>query len=67
MRVIRMARVTQKGSGCFRTGACAHAHCRRSSTFQILAALGNNPLIAITIALQGRVVACLDHDVPIKV
>ena len=61
-RDFRMAKVKQKVSGCFRTVAFAHAYCRISSYLKTMAALGYNPLVAITIALQGKAVACLDQD-----
>ena len=59
-REIRMAKVKQKVSGCFRTVAFAHAYCRISSYLQTMAALGYNPLVATAIALQGKAVDCLD-------
>ena len=61
-RDFRMAKVRQKVSGCFRTVAFAHAYCRISSYLRTMAALGCNPLVAITIALQGKAVDCLDQD-----
>ena len=61
-RDIRMAKVKQKVSGCFRTVFFAQAYCRISSYLQTMAALGYNPLVAITIALQGRAVDCLNQD-----
>ena len=45
---------------CFRTVAFAHAYCRISSYLQTIAALGYNPLVATSIALQGRAVDCLN-------
>ena len=57
-----MAKVKQKVSGCFRTVSFAHAYCRISSYLQTMAALGYNPLVAITIALQGKAVHCLNQD-----
>ena len=59
-REIRMAKVKQKVSGCFRTVAFAHAYCRISSYLQTMAALGYNPLVATAIALQGKAVVCLN-------
>ena len=59
-REIRMAKVKQKVSGCFRTVAFAQAYCRISSYLQTMAALGYNPLVATAIALQGKAVDCLD-------
>ena len=61
-RDFRMAKVKQKVSGCFRTVAFAEAWCRISSYLQTTAALGYNPLVAITIALQGKAVDCLRQD-----
>ncbi len=61
-RDIRMAKVKQKVSGCFRTVSFAHAYCRISSYLQTMAALGYNPLVAINIALQGKAVHCLNQD-----
>ena len=57
-----MAKVKQKVSGCFRTVSFAHAYCRISSYLQTMAALGYNPLVAITIALQGKAVNCLNQE-----
>ena len=62
-RDIRMAKVKQKVSACFRTVFFAQAYCRISSYLQTMAALGYNPLVAITIALQGRAVECLNQDI----
>ena len=61
-RDIRMAKVKQKVSGCFRTVSFAHAYCRISSYLQTMAALGYNPLVATTIALHGNPVDCLNQD-----
>ena len=61
-RDIRMAKVKQKVSGCFRTVSFAHAYCRISSYLQTMAALGYNPLVATTIALHGNAVDCLNQD-----
>ncbi len=52
-RDIRMAKVKQKVSGCFRTLRHAEAHCRISSYLQSMAHQGYNPLTAIQIALNG--------------
>ena len=49
-------------SGCFRTVSFAHAYCRISSYLQTMAALGYNPPVTITIALQGKAVHCLNQD-----
>ena len=53
-RDLRMAKVKQKVSGCFRTSEYAHAYCRISSYLQSMANKGYNPLIAIQIALAGE-------------
>jgi len=60
-RDIRMAKARQKVSGRFRTVAFAEAYCWISSYLQTMAALGYNPLVAITIALQGKAVDCLNE------
>ena len=51
---LRMAKVKQKVSGCFRTQLYAHAYCRISSYLQTMANKGCNPLIAIQMALAGK-------------
>lgn len=51
---LRMAKVKQKVSGCFRTDIYAHAYCRISSYLQTMANKGVNPLIAIQMALAGE-------------
>ena len=51
---LRMAKVKQKVSGCFRSEDYAHAYCRISSYIQTMANKGYNPLIAIQIALAGQ-------------
>ena len=53
-RDLRMAKVKQKVSGCFRTRKYAEAYCRISSYLQSMANQGYNPLVAIQIALGGR-------------
>ena len=53
-RDIRMAKVKQKVSGCFRNPEYAAAHCRISSYLQSMAHQGYNPLSAIQIALNGN-------------
>ena len=50
-RDLRMAKVKQKVSGCFRASDYAQAYCRISSYLQSMANRGYNPLIAIQIAL----------------
>jgi len=52
---LRMAKVKQKVSGCFRTQIYAHAYCRISSYLQTMANEGYNPLVAIQMALAGKV------------
>ena len=54
-RDLRMAKVKQKVSGCFRTERYAHAHCRISSYLQTMANKGHNPLVAIQMALAGTI------------
>lgn len=53
-RDLRMAKVKQKVSGCFRTENYAKAYCRISSYLQSMANKGYNPLIAIQKALAGE-------------
>jgi transposase len=53
-RDLRMSKVKQKVSGCFRYSEYAHAYCRISSYLQSMANRGYNPLIAIQIALAGE-------------
>jgi len=53
-RDLRMAKVKQKVSGCFRTEVYAKAYCRISSYLQTMANKGYNPLIAIQMALAGE-------------
>ena len=52
---LRMAKVKQKVSGCFRTQRYANAYCRISSYIQTMANKGHNPLIAIQMALAGDI------------
>jgi len=59
-RDIRMAKVKQKISGCFRTLRQAEAHCRISSYLQSMALQGYNPLTAIQIALNGNAANMID-------
>jgi len=54
-RDLRMAKVKQKVSGCFRNTQYAHAYCRISSYIQTMANKGYNPLIAIQMALRGEI------------
>jgi hypothetical protein len=55
-RDLRMAKVKQKVSGCFRNEIYAKAYCRISSYIQTMANKGYNPLIAIQMALAGEFV-----------
>lgn len=55
-RDLRMAKVKQKISGCFRTEQYAKAYCRISSYLQTMASKGHNPLIAIQMALAGETI-----------
>lgn len=52
---LRMAKVKQKVSGCFRTIEYAKAYCRISSYLQTMKNRGINPLIAINMALTGDI------------
>lgn len=54
-RDIRMSKVKQKVSGCFRQRQYAEAYCRITSYLQTMANQGYNPLIAIQMALTGRI------------
>ncbi len=53
-RDLRMSKVKQKVSGCFRTEIYAKSYCRISSYLQTMANKGVNPLIAIQAALAGK-------------
>lgn len=55
-RDLRMAKVKQKVSGCFRAELYAKAYCRISSYLQTMATKGYNPLIAIQMAMNGKFV-----------
>ena len=55
-RDLRMSKVKQKVSGCFRTRRYTEAYCRISSYLQSMANQGYNPLVAIQIALAGDAV-----------
>ncbi len=48
-----MSKVKLKVSGCFRTQLHAKAWCRISSDLNSMEAQGDNPLVAIQIALAG--------------
>ena len=54
-RDLRMSKVKQKVSGCFRTKKFAEAFCRISSYLQTMASKGYNPLIAIQMALADEI------------
>ena len=54
-RDLRMAKVKQKISGCFRNQKYAHAYCRISSYLQTMANKGVNSLVAIQMALSGEI------------
>lgn len=56
-RDLRMGKVKQKVSGCFRTERYARAYCRISSYLQSMAYQGINPLVAIQMALSGQLYA----------
>lgn len=51
---LRMAKVKQKVSGCFRKELQAKAYCRISSYLQTMGNKGYNPLIAVQMALAGE-------------
>lgn len=53
-RDLRMSKVKQKVSGCFRKAEFAQAYCRISSYLQTMANQGYNPLVAIQMALSGQ-------------
>jgi len=53
-RDLRMSKVKQKVSGCFRSEIYAQAYCRISSYLQTMANKGYNPLVAIQMALAGE-------------
>ncbi len=54
-RDLRMSKVKQKISGCFRTRTYAEAFCRISSYLQTMANQGYNSLVAIQMALSGQI------------
>ncbi len=56
-RDLRMSKVKQKVSGCFRKREFAEAYCRISSYLQTMANRGYNPLVAIQMALSGQLYA----------
>ena len=53
-RDLRMDKVKQKVSGCFRSEEMANAYCRISGYLSTMANRGYNPLIAIQMALAGQ-------------
>jgi transposase len=53
-RDLRMTKVKQKVSGCFRTEKYAQAYCRISSYLQTMNNKGVNPLVAVSWALSGK-------------
>jgi len=53
-RDLRMSKVKQKVSGCFRKSDYAKAYCRISSYLQTMAYKGYNPLVAIQMAFSGK-------------
>jgi hypothetical protein len=55
-RDLRMSKVKQKVSGCFRSKTYAEAYCRISSYLQTMASKGYNPLIAIQMAFAVKFV-----------
>jgi hypothetical protein len=54
-RDLRMSKVKQKVSGCFRTEHHAKAYCRISSYLQTMAYKGYNPLVAIQLAFSSQI------------
>ena len=56
-RDLRMSKVKQKVSGCFRKPLYAQAYCRISSYLQTMANRGYNPHVAIQLALSGQLYA----------
>lgn len=56
-RDLRMSKVKQKVSGCFRVRKYAEAYCRISSYLQTMANKGYNPLVAIQLVLSGQLYA----------
>jgi len=54
-RDLRMNKVKQKVSGCFRSEHFAKAYCRIASYLKTMSNKGYNPLIAIQMALAGQI------------
>ena len=59
-RSVRMSKVKQKISGCFRSLKFAEAYCRISSYIKTTGHQGINPLVAIGMALTGKAVETLE-------
>ena len=53
---LRMAKVKQQVSGCFRTAQWAQCHCRISSYLHTMANKGDSSLTAIQIAFNGQAI-----------
>ena len=56
-RDLRMSKVKQKVSGCFRKAEFAQAYGRIFSYLQTMTNQGCNPLVALQIALSGQLYA----------
>ena len=56
-RDLRMSKVMQKVSGCFRKAEFAETFCGISSYLQTMANQSHNPLVAIQMALSGQLYA----------
>ena len=54
-RDLRMSKVKQKVSGCFRKRSYAEAYCRISRYLQTMGNLEYNPLVAINLAISGKI------------
>ena len=54
-RDLRVSKVKQKVSGCFRSEIDAYAYCRITSYLQAMAYKGVSPMIAIQMALAGEI------------
>ena len=54
-RDLRMTKIKQKVSGCFRTEKYAKAYCRILSYLQTMKNKDINPLVAINMALSGKI------------
>jgi transposase len=54
-RDLRMNKVKQKVSGCFRSEHFAKAYCRIASYLKTMSNKGYNPLVAIQMALAGQI------------